>query len=246
MAIKVCALIPVYNHDKVLASLLQQLFALELFVILVDDGSDSKCAEILKTLATHYPQACRLLTHTNNQGKGAAVTSGLYMAHQLGFSHALQLDADGQHNLHDIPHFLQTAKKNPNAILIGRPLYDASVPKGRLYGRYATHIWVWINTLSRQIQDSMCGFRLYPLAQVMPILPHCHLSRRMDFDPEVLVRLSWAGARFINIPTKVIYPENGVSHFALWRDNLLISYMHTRLFFGMLIRLPRLLFKRRA
>jgi glycosyltransferase involved in cell wall biosynthesis len=246
MNLNVCVVIPVYNHEHVLAALLQQLVVLQLFVILVDDGSDKQCADILNRLAQQHQQYCVLLTHACNQGKGAAVSTGLYKAYQLGFSHALQLDADGQHTLQDIPRFLQAAKTAPQAVIVGRPLYEASVPKARLYGRYVTHVWVWIHTLSGQIQDAMCGFRMYPIAQLVPLLPQCRLSQRMDFDIEVLVRLSWAGATFITIPTKVIYPENGVSHFAVWRDNLLISLMHTRLFFGMLIRLPRLLWAKRG
>jgi glycosyltransferase involved in cell wall biosynthesis len=138
------------------------------------------------------------------------------------------------------------AAAHPEAVICGVPQYDASVPKGRLYGRYLTHVWVWINTLSFAIRDSMCGFRLYPLRAVAELAEREPIGQRMDFDTEVLVRLYWRGREVVNLPTPVTYPRDGVSHFDVWRDNLRISRMHARLFFGMLLRAPRLLLRRRA
>jgi hypothetical protein len=181
-----------------------------------------------------------------NGGKGAAVMSGMDAAFADGLTHALQVDADGQHSLADIPGFLDASRADPEALICGVPAYDASVPKGRLYGRYATHVWVWIETLSFAIRDSMCGFRVYPLAPAHRLINEARLGTRMDFDIEVLVRLFWRGVRIINRPTRVIYPEGGISHFRLWRDNLRISWMHTRLVFGMLVRLPVLLARKIA
>ena len=126
-------------------------------------------------------------------------------------------------------------------MVIGQPIFDASVPKGRLYGRYATHIWVWINSLSTEIKDSMCGFRVYPLAAALKIMQHNRFQPRMGFDSEILVRMKWDNVPFMNVPTKVIYPEQGISHFHVWRDNVGMSKTHARLFAGMLYRLPRLL-----
>jgi hypothetical protein len=126
-------------------------------------------------------------------------------------------------------------------VIYGVPIYDADVPRSRLYGRYLTHVWVWINTLSFDIRDSMCGFRVYPLPPTLALLP---LPPRMDFDVEVMVRLHWAGLKFQPILTQVVYPQGGLSHFRLWRDNARISWMHTRLFFGMLLRLPVLLWRK--
>jgi predicted LPLAT superfamily acyltransferase len=124
------------------------------------------------------------------------------------------------------------------------PVYDATVPRARLYGRYATHIWVWINTLSPAIRDSMCGFRVYPLTPTLKLMERCQLPARMAFDTEVMVRLHWRGTGFHSVPTRVVYPQGGLSHFRMLRDNLGISWMHTRLFFGMLARLPLLLWRR--
>lgn len=196
--------------------------------LLIDDGSEPVAAAELDALAARYPWVT-LLRHPHNQGKGGAVITGLRRAHALGFSHALQVDADGQHDLADIPALLAEADKHPAALVSGRPLYDDSVPKGRLYGRYITHVWVWIETLSFAIKDSMCGFRVYPLAATCALLERVALGRRMDFDTEVMVRLYWAGVAVRFVPTRVIYPADGSSHFQLWRDNRDISWMHTRL-----------------
>lgn len=178
-----------------------------------------------------------------NQGKGGAVMAGLRRRRTC-FSHALQVDADGQHDLTDVDNFIQHSRLAPQALVCGYPQYDASVPKGRLYARYLTHIWVWINSLSLQIPDSMCGFRVYPLAPTLELLDSVALGRRMDFDPEILVRLSWRNQAMLWLPTRVHYPQDGLSHFRLWHDNALISKMHAKLFFGMLVRLPLILWRR--
>src|SRR3546814_565626 len=184
---------------------------------------------------------CSSDLHRKNQGKGAAVKSALRAAHARGFTHALQIDADGQHDVGDIPKMLALAQQHPAAVITGQPVYDASVPHGRLAARYLTHVWVWIETLSLGIRDSMCGFRVYPLPAVVAVLEKAHLGSRMDFDPEVLVRLAWSGIAVVSLPTRVTYPEGGQSHFRMVEDNLLITWMHVRLFFGMLWRLPVLL-----
>ncbi|MGL6522934.1 glycosyltransferase family 2 protein [Aeromonas dhakensis] len=237
-----CLLIPCYNHAGPLAAVLARLAEFELPCLLVDDGSEPVAAAALDALAARYPWVS-LLRHPHNQGKGGAVMTGLRRAHELGFSHALQVDADGQHDLTDLPALLAEARQHPAALVSGRPLYDDSVPKGRLYGRYITHVWVWIETLSFAIKDSMCGFRVYPLASTCALLERVALGRRMDFDTEVMVRLHWAGVPMRFVPTRVIYPVDGRSHFRLFRDNLDISWMHTRLvcrlLWDLLLRLCR-------
>ena len=238
-----CAIIPVYNHPDQLKRVVETVLAWELPVILIDDGSDAACAAIIDTLA-QSSSAVSLQRHDRNQGKGAAITTGLNAANDQNFSHALQVDADGQHNLDDIPRFLARMQQHPDELINGIPVYDASVPRHRLYGRYVSHIWVWINTLSLQIRDSMCGFRLYPVAQSCRLLAEERMGQRMDFDGEFIVRWFWRGWGIGQLCTRVIYPEKGVSHFRLWRDNLRISYMHARLFVGMLRRLPVLLYRR--
>jgi glycosyltransferase involved in cell wall biosynthesis len=218
--------------------------AFGLACIVVDDGSDAASAAQLDALGAE--PGVTLVRLPSNQGKGAAVVAGLRAAAARGYSHALQIDADGQHDASQIGAFVDAARARPDAVICGVPRYDASVPRGRLVGRYATHVWVWINTLSLAIRDSMCGFRVYPLAPTIALADSEPLGRRMDFDTEVLVRLHWRGVPVVNRPTPVTYPAGGLSHFRLWHDNWLISRMHTRLFFGMLWRAPRLLARRLA
>ena len=234
-----CFVIPVYNHPHYLEALVAHLKPFQLPIILVNDGSDALCSALLHELKAEN-KSVELVEHAQNQGKGQAVMSGLRHAHALGFSHALQLDSDGQHDWQDVGKFLAISQQHPDAMVIGQPIFDESVPKKRLYGRYATHIWVWINSLSFDIKDSMCGFRVYPLAQTIQTLNSAKFQPRMGFDSEILVRLKWANVAFINVPTQVIYPEDGISHFNVWRDNLGMSQAHVRLLGGMLRRLPKL------
>ena len=241
---KPCAVIPVYNHEQAVGDIAQGVLAHKLPCILVDDGSGSECAGVLDGLAAAAPGKVILLRHPVNRGKGSAVLTGARHAAQAGYSHALQIDADGQHRVADIPRFLEQAAAHPNALIIGCPEYDGSVPTLRLWARYLTHLWVSINTLSRQIKDSMCGFRVYPLAPLMELDGRRKLGARMSFDVEVVVRLYWSGIKIVNLPTPVSYPKNVISHFRAWTDTLLISQAHATLFFGMLLRLPMLLARR--
>jgi predicted LPLAT superfamily acyltransferase len=196
---------------------------------------------VLAALACHYRNQLTLLRLPVNGGKGAAVMAGLRAAHRAGYTHALQIDADGQHDANDVPLFIAAAQVEPHAVILGRPVYDDSVPKSRLYGRYLTHVWVWIETLSLTIRDSMCGFRLYPLDAACALIDSVTLPTRMDFDIEILVRLHWRRLAFRSIPTRVTYATDGVSHFDVLWDNVRISASHTRLVFGMLWRLPMLI-----
>lgn len=237
-----CVVIPCYNHGAMMASVLARLAPFNLPVIVVDDGSD---AATQLQLATLHASQLSLLRLDSNQGKGAAVIHGLRAAAARGFTHAVQLDADGQHQAEDLPLMLAEAERYPDALISGQPLYDDSIPKSRLYGRYITHFWVWIETLSLSIRDSMCGFRVYPLAATLALCDRRAIGQRMDFDTEIMVRLYWQGIHSRFIPTRVTYPASGLSHFDALYDNLRISWMHTRLFFGMLPRIPRLLTMRK-
>lgn len=239
-----CILIPCYNHGAMMASVLQRLAPFALPIILVDDGSDAGTRQELNRLAADNAQLT-LVRLTHNAGKGAAVIRGLKVCAGSGFTHAVQVDADGQHAIEDIPKLLALAARHPQALISGKPVYDASIPRARLYGRWVTHVWVWIETLSLQLKDSMCGFRVYPVAPTLQLANRVSLGKRMDFDIEVMVRLYWQGTTSHFLPTRVTYPQDGVSHFDTLKDNLRISWMHTRLFFGMLPRIPSLLRGRR-
>jgi predicted LPLAT superfamily acyltransferase len=243
MSLTPCIIIPCYNHSAPLAGVLTRLAPLGLPCLLIDDGSEPGAAARLDGLAREHQAWVSLLRHPHNLGKGAAVMTGLKAAFERGFSHGVQIDADGQHDLADVPRLLHEAEAHPEALISGRPLYDDSVPKGRLYGRYVTHVWVWIETLSFTIEDSMCGFRVYPLAASCALFDEVRLGARMDFDTEIMVRLHWRGVKSRFVATRVIYPADGSSHFRLWQDNLDISWMHTRLVCRLLWDLTRQLLR---
>ncbi len=243
---KPAIIVPFYNHERAIAGTVAGLRPYGLPCWIVDDGSDARCQPVLEQLQRDESAWVRLLQLSPNRGKGHAVMSGMRAAAAAGYSHGVQIDADGQHDASALPQLLQQAAQHPAAVITGVPVYDDSVPKSRLYGRYLTHLWVWINTLSFEIRDSMCGFRVYPLRPALQVWDEQKVGGRMQFDTEILVRLFWQGVRVIGVPTRVSYPRDGVSHFDLWRDNLRITAMHTRLFLGMLRRLPRLLAQRAA
>jgi glycosyltransferase involved in cell wall biosynthesis len=226
-----CIIIPVYNHGQLLKKSINAISACNLPVIIIDDGSDQQTKDALLEITS---QNITILTLPKNEGKGRAVLAGFHHAAKAGFSHALQIDADCQHEPKDIPVFLAKAKEHPECLINGEPIYDASVPKARLYGRNITNFWVKIETLCCNINDAMCGFRVYPMAQVLKLLQKKpNISKRMGFDIDIIVRLYWMGTKIINQPTNVIYPADGSSNFKMLRDNVTISWLHTRLFFGM-------------
>ena len=242
MAFKPCIIIPVYNHHKKFNNVVDQLRPLQIPCFVIDDGSDSACQQALNAINEKEPWMT-LIRLDPNQGKGAAVCKGFRTAHEQGFSHALQVDSDGQHDLKDVPKFIETAKQHPQALIAGARSYQA-MPKNRRYGRFITDFWVWINTLSTNIKDSMCGYRLYPLDQTIALLNKTNIGRRMDFDTDIMVRLYWDNIELVQIDTAVVYQDEIVSHFDLVKDNIRISKMHTKLFFGMLVRLPGIVIQR--
>lgn len=244
MEFRPAVVIPVYNHAGAIGITLETVLRYDCDVLLVDDGSEPACNDVLVELKNKHAERVTLLVLAENGGKGNAVKAGLRALLAGGYSHGIQIDADGQHDISDLPDFIETAKNNPESLVTGCPKFDETVPRLRYYSRYLTHIWVWINTLSFEIRDSMCGFRVYPLAAVVQLLEQEKCGQRMDFDPEVIVRWSWRGGHVLNIPTQVYYPIDGVSHFDLLHDNVLITLMHTRLFFGMVRRLPKLLWRK--
>lgn len=195
-------------------------------VFIVDDGNAAPAQEAIAALAGPSVEVRRL---ERNAGKGGAMLEGFRAALAAGFTHALQIDADGQHDVEDAAKFAAAARARPAALICGQPIYDQSVPSARKFGRYITHFWVWVETASLDIADTMCGFRVYPLAAVARVIKHANLGKRMDFDTEIAVRLHWRGVAVVNMPTRVAYLEGNVSNFRMLADNVSISLMHTRL-----------------
>ena len=240
---KPCIIIPVYNHEHAIAQVIAKLKPYGIPCLLVNDGSSAACSAVLQDCARLETGWLTLLNRSVNGGKGAAVIDGFNAAQRLGYTHVIQIDADGQHSIEDIPRFLEAGKLNPEAMILGQPVFDESVPKNRLYGRRVTNFWIVMHTLSQAIADGMCGFRLYPLAAVDKLISTTQIARGMDYDIDIVVRLNWQGVEAVNIPTAVCYTYDGVSHFRLLQDNVIISKTHARLFFGMLIRIPQLILR---
>lgn len=239
---KTCIVIPVYNHHEAIVQVVETLKEINLPCFLINDGSSPTCTAVLREIS-EQENWVTLFERAENGGKGAAVIDGFQLAIKQGFTHAIQIDADGQHCLSDITRFQTASKKSPDKMILGKPKYDGSVPKKRLYGRQITNVWIWINTLSFSIKDGMCGFRCYPLAAIEELLKSVQIGQGMDFDIDIVVRLHWQGVEVITIETPVKYPLDGISHFKMLHDNVLISKKHAQLFFGMLWRLPRLLLR---
>lgn len=237
--VKFCLIIPCYEkHADLMEATLKNYADLKIDIIIIDDGSSNFYALKIKELAAKYKAS--LCINEKNLGKGGAVKTGLLYAWEMGYSHALQVDSDGQHDHQSIVKLIENSKKYPHDLISGRPIYDEAVPKSRFYGRYLTHVWVWIETLSFSLKDSMCGFRSYPLSSTVKIIKNYEVGDKMDFDIEIMVRLYWSGVLVRFIPVKVQYPVDTISYFDGMRDNILISKMHTKLFFGMLKRMPLL------
>jgi glycosyltransferase involved in cell wall biosynthesis len=215
-------------------------------VWVVVDGSSDGSAEGLLALAM---KDAGLQVHVlpQNSGKGAAVLHGLDLAAQAGFTHALTMDSDGQHPADLIATFMQRSQARPEAMILGRPVFDASAPLLRVRGRRVSNAWTNLETLGAGVADSLYGFRVYPIAALRAVMQHQPWMRRFDFDTEAVVRLAWRGVKPINVDAPVKYlsaDEGGVSHFRYGRDNVLLTWMHTRLMVEFVLRLPLLVWRK--
>lgn len=240
-----CVIVPHYRHETLIAPVLAGLARIGLPVIVVDDGSPPESVASLKRLIASFPQF-EIDSLPVNRGKGAAVMCGFALARSRGYTHAIQVDADGQHCLEDMPKLLAASRSEPQAIVSGRPIFDTTVPPARLHGRKISVFFAWLETWSNDIEDAMCGFRVYPISPLLVTLGSRPPGCGMEFDTEVLVRAHWAGLPLRFVPTAVTYPPNGISHYRMVRDNVRMTLMHTRLMLGMLVRVPRLLLRKLA
>lgn len=215
-------------------------------VWVVVDGSTDGTGEALQRLAADDP-GLKVLLLPRNAGKGNAVLQGVRAALAAGFTHALAMDSDGQHPAEQIPQFMAASQSQPQAMILGEPVFGPDAPLLRVRGRRISNWWANLETLWSGVHDSLFGFRVYPLAPLERVMRYQPFMRRFDFDVEIAVRLCWRGVPPVNLPAKVRYfrpDEGGVSHFNYWRDNALLTGMHIRLFFGFLLRLPLLLARR--
>jgi glycosyltransferase involved in cell wall biosynthesis len=233
-AMRICAIIPTFDNPLTIGKVVDDVRRYLADVLVVDDGSGDEGRRAVEELGRRG--VARVIRRETNGGKGAAVKAGLRAARALGFSHALQIDADGQHEPADIPTFLARAAAQPAAAVLGHPVFDDSTPRGRRAAHGFTNFWTRLETAGAAIEDPQCGFRVYPVARALEAGPR---GDRMDFDIEIAVRLAWGGTAIVNVPTRVRYlpaAAGGVSHFRPVRDNLAITWMHTRLVLASLWR----------
>jgi glycosyltransferase involved in cell wall biosynthesis len=239
-------LIPSYNPGPKVTATVQAARQQWNPVWVVIDGSNDGSELTLHAMAAE-DDGLHIIHLPHNQGKGAAVLHGLKQAAAAGYSHVLTMDSDGQHPSTLIPEFMACSMREPAAMVLGLPIFDASAPNLRVQGRKISNWWANLVTLWAGIGDSLFGFRVYPIRPLIQIMRYQPWMRHFDFDPEAAIRLSWRGVKVVNLPAAVLYftsDEGGVSHFRYLRDNLLLSWMYSRLLCGFMLRLPLLLTRR--
>lgn len=239
-------LIPSYNPGRTVLETVRAARCQWNPVWVVVDGSTDGSDAWLREMAAQDP-GLTVVVLPVNQGKGAAVLEGISRARAQGFTHALTMDSDGQHPAGKIPAFMAASQAQPASMVLGKPVFGPEAPALRVNGRKVSNGWANLETLWAGIGDSLYGFRVYPIDPLMRVMRSQRFMRRFDFDPEAVVRLCWAGVKPVNIDAPVRYlsaDEGGVSHFRYLRDNTLLTWMHTRLFLGFLLRLPMLAWRR--
>lgn len=230
-------LLPSYNTGARLRAVIEDVLAHWRPVLVVIDGSTDGSERALQELA-EGERGLHVLVLPENRGKGAAVLAGAAWARERGFTHAVTMDADGQHVAEKVSEFVEISRANPDALILGRPVFPPNIPKERLHGRKISVALVRVAIAGGGIDDPLFGFRVYPLGPLLEVLGSRRTARRYDFDAEAAVRLCWAGVRPLNVPAPVRYfsrEEGGVSHFHYVRDNLTLARMHTRLIAGMVL-----------
>ena len=236
--------IPVYRHGSTLEAVVKNLLSYNLPIIVVDDGNDEANRAYISEVAEKY-DLVTLVTREKNGGKGRAMIDGIRKAQEMGLTHILQLDSDGQHDSGKSERFFQLSKENPDAIICGYPEYQADAPQARVKGRKFANGWIHIVTLSKEIKDAMIGFRIYPVEGFLSMLRHTpFIDGRMGFDIEVLVKMFWRGVRIISEPVAVYYPADGISNYNYITDTLRVSSVYTRLCIGLIFYAPVLIFRK--
>ncbi|MCR5605922.1 MAG: glycosyltransferase family 2 protein, partial [Treponema sp.] len=234
--------IPVYNHGKTLESVVASLLPYKKTIIVVDDGNNADEKVLIQKCANLHSEVI-LVSCLKNGGKGKAMKAGVKKAFELGLTHVFQIDSDGQHDVESVASFIDESEKNPKALICGYPLYDESAPALRKNGRVVANNWAKIVTFDSSIKDSLCGFRIYPVAPYVKLFS-AFIDSRMGYDVDILVRMIWKNVPVIYKTVKVSYPKDGISNFRLVRDNIHISLTFTRLCIGMIFRSPVLLFRK--
>ena len=240
-------IVPSYNSGRLLDETLRSLLTVWSQVIVVIDGSNDGSEKRVRALA-ESAQGIEVIVQERNLGKGAAVLRGMERAATRGVTHAAVFDADGQHVATEVPRFMAASAAHPEAMILGVPVFGEDAPALRVGGRRFGNWWTNLETWWGGIDDSLFGFRVYPIEPALRILRGMHGGRRFDFDTQLAVRLYWDGVPPLNLATPVRYPQRetgGVSHFKYVRDNLLLTFVHAGLFIRSLGMMPRLYSYRR-
>jgi glycosyltransferase involved in cell wall biosynthesis len=241
-------ILPSYNSGPRLFDVVKATLAQWQPVMVVIDGSTDGSDQRVRELAQREP-ALQVLSLAKNSGKGAAVLAGANTARERGFTHALVMDADGQHPEQSIGEFMRISEREPTALVLGQPIFPANVPLARLHGRKLSVGMVALEILGNGIADPLFGFRVYPLEPLLAVLGPRRTGRRYDFDTEAAVRLVWAGVPPINVMAPVRYFDRNdgcISHFHYGWDNATMVWMHTRLITELLLwRWPGVMARRR-
>ncbi|MBR1536141.1 MAG: glycosyltransferase family 2 protein [Treponema sp.] len=238
-----CILIPVYRHGRACEEVVNSITQYNFPIILVDDGNESETKAYLSKIKENH-NSVELVTLPKNQGKGGAFKAGVIRAKELGFSHILQLDADGQHDSSQIPFFVEKSKNSPEKMICGYPDYDETAPGHRKGGHKFANTWCAIVTWSDKIVDSLCGFRIYPTESTYAFVTKKRFDKRMGFDLDILLQMMQRGVDVEFYPVKVTYPTDGISNFHAFRDNVRISWIFTKLFAKMILTSPLMLWRK--
>ena len=218
---RVAVLVPTYNNEQTVARVISEILTYTGDVIVVNDGSTDSTAEIL----LQFPQA-DVIGYPKNQGKGFALRTGFRHAVERGFDYAITIDSDGQHFAEDLPRFLEKLETNPTAIIMGvRNMAQAGIPGKSSFGHKFSNFWFWVET-GITMNDTQSGYRLYPVRQIAPIR---FVTRKFEFEIEVMVRSVWRGLEMAEVPVKIFYAkkEERISHFRPFKDFTRISILNT-------------------
>ncbi len=235
--------IPVYRHGSTLEAVVKTLLSFNFPIIVVDDGNDEENKAFISAVEKKY-DIVTVVYRPENGGKGRAMIDGVLKANEMGLTHILQLDSDGQHDTGKAQRFFELSEQNPDAVICGYPEYDADAPKTRVNGRKFANGWIHIVTLSKDIKDAMIGFRIYPVAPFVKLIHRTTIDSRMGFDIDVLVKLYWLGVGVVSEPVKVTYPADGISNYRYFKDTVRVSLVYAKLCLGLIIHAPVLIYRK--
>jgi len=216
-----CIIIPVYNNPKTIKKVVKESMLLDMFVIVIDDGSDVDVSPMLDD----NPNLL-ILRHKKNRGKGSAILTGVTEAKKRGFEYVVSIDGDGQHYPKEVKKLLPLLRDE--VIVIGARKFEDNVPNASKFGRQFSNFWIWAES-GKWLNDTQSGFRAYPIS----ILDLKLTQSRYDLEIEVLTKHLWSGRAIKEVEIEVYYPPKGtrISHFDKVKDNIRLSKIHSRLFF---------------